>query len=1060
MHLKMSKKIAQLTKVIYALNTKNDEHEAIVQQLKEQHEEELQQVLKETKEKITAYKDKLDKESLQNTRIEQLEKSLREHETHKVRHLNQFESFKKSAEEREMKLKAEHAQKMLELSHDVLQSKKTFEEKLRQFEAWQESVNEENEKTIRDIKSGHEKEIEELRNHYRDQNNDWLNEVKKVEEKYKGDIEALNAKCKQIEESKVEMKDEFEAKLEKARLFYEKELEAVMKMNNISSDEAQRMLQTEKDKLMKDFAAQEAELKKQLNSVISQLTDREDEVAKLQEELRRLEMAAQEKDSSSSDLQKQLRNAEEQANAHLATLKNTEAELSVMKERCARQEDELVKKSSTIGNLEATKLQNETTIQELEADRNKLRDKLAWLEKERENLERQKSDLNQNQSSQLRSLEKALEDLSVEKQTMKERYERELESLRSRSSKSEKEMAGLHEQDLEKLRQELLTQLASQKMEAEELLECTKQEMTKLRETEVGIITQEKDQLKSDLENIRSELTSRLKAAEDEVSRVNSILQNKEQGLGSATGMINSLRDANNQLQQQLEKARLEHKQEKTRASDLQAELDKLRMRHEANMKEAKQEFQQKMEQTTAELDLKWQDYLRRECNKLREEITEQKDSEMRAALRQLSAMKDEEITATRQGWENKVQELMKQITSLKESMASNNNKLKEEQEKIRQAAEEERRRLEQDLLRAADEYKAKIEALEDIHNDNVRKLNEQKKHELQALEEKLKDKHIADMQTQMSAHRATVESLRDQAERSKLSELDALREQLAKEKELLRSDLTERHLADMDRTRKEHEARLHAARMELERAVEISRQKEKDHALRVEDLQSEISQRERHITNLKEDASNLQMSINQLNKEIDFKRQEIQKIKMDTQNQIRITEKKMMERMERELENLKADHLRESQQLIAQFNEAQEILKDKISELQILLQEAEDRYENRDSRPEDLELIEQLRENLHEKEERILALIDEKKFFQMELVNRETNFNKVFSAHPNVGVLNPLDVKKRKDSKPKANNSAPNLSGKLDPLPNSPVHHSLLNPTKPLPPFTKKFVK
>ncbi len=29
-----------------------------------------------------------------------------------------------------------------------------------------------------------------------------------------------------------------------------------------------------------------------------------------------------------------------------------------------------------------------------------------------------------------------------------------------------------------------------------------------------------------------------------------------------------------------------------------------------------------------------------------------------------------------------------------------------------------------------------------------------------------------------------------------------------------------------------------------------------------------------------------------------------------------------------------------------------------------------------------------------------------------MELVNRETNFNKVFSAAPNVGVMNPLNAK------------------------------------------------
>jgi hypothetical protein len=54
--------------------------------------------------------------------------------------------------------------------------------------------------------------------------------------------------------------------------------------------------------------------------------------------------------------------------------------------------------------------------------------------------------------------------------------------------------------------------------------------------------------------------------------------------------------------------------------------------------------------------------FYRRECGKLREEITEQKDSEMRAALEQLSKMKDEEIMATRSGWENKVADLTKQV--------------------------------------------------------------------------------------------------------------------------------------------------------------------------------------------------------------------------------------------------------------------------------------------------------------------------------------------------------------------------------------------------------------
>ena len=62
----------------------------------------------------------------------------------------------------------------------------------------------------------------------------------------------------------------------------------------------------------------------------------------------------------------------------------------------------------------------------------------------------------------------------------------------------------------------------------------------------------------------------------------------------------------------------------------------------------------------------------------------------------------------------------------------------------------------------------------------------------------------------------------------------------------------------------------------------------ERDHNMRVEELQGEITQRERHITNLKEDTNNLQTTISHLNKEIEFKRQEISKIKSDTAHQIR----------------------------------------------------------------------------------------------------------------------------------------------------------------------------
>ena len=35
-------------------------------------------------------------------------------------------------------------------------------------------------------------------------------------------------------------------------------------------------------------------------------------------------------------------------------------------------------------------------------------------------------------------------------------------------------------------------------------------------------------------------------------------------------------------------------------------------------------------------------------------------------------------------------------------------------------------------------------------------------------------------------------------------------------------------------------------------------------------------------------------------------------------------------------------------------------------------------------------------------------------KFYKLELINREENYNKVFGAHPTIGVLNPLPLNKK----------------------------------------------
>ena len=82
----------------------------------------------------------------------------------------------------------------------------------------------------------------------------------------------------------------------------------------------------------------------------------------------------------------------------------------------------------------------------------------------------------------------------------------------------------------------------------------------------------------------------------------------------------------------------------------------------------------------------------------------------------------------------------------------------------------------------------------------------------------------------------------------------------------------------------------------------------------------------------------------------------------------------------------------------------------------------------------------------------------DEKRYFQMELLNRETNFNKVFKAAPNIGVINPLQAKTKPGKEGmRQTTSLVTSSSKLDPIPNMLLHEKRLNNSRPLPPTPPK---
>lgn len=60
LHQKMSKKIAQLTKVIYHLNTKNEDHQIEIENITANHQLEIQQILRDAASKLSKFKEAIE----------------------------------------------------------------------------------------------------------------------------------------------------------------------------------------------------------------------------------------------------------------------------------------------------------------------------------------------------------------------------------------------------------------------------------------------------------------------------------------------------------------------------------------------------------------------------------------------------------------------------------------------------------------------------------------------------------------------------------------------------------------------------------------------------------------------------------------------------------------------------------------------------------------------------------------------------------------------------------------------------------------------------------------
>uniref|UniRef100_A0A8D1J7C6 Family with sequence similarity 184 member A n=1 Tax=Sus scrofa TaxID=9823 RepID=A0A8D1J7C6_PIG len=1022
LHLKMSKKIAQLTKVIYALNTKNDEHESAIQALKDAHEEEIQQILAETREKILQYKSRVTEELDLKRKIQVLEASLEDHVKMKQAALAEFEAYKHRIEDMQLCAEAQHVQRIVTMSREVEEIRRKFEERLRSFGQLQVQFEKDKRLALEDLRTAHRREIQELLKSQQDHSASVNKGQEKAEELHRMEVEALNQTLEELRLERKKLIEDYEGKLHKAQSFYEHELDTLKRSQLFTAESLQASKEKEAD-LRKEFQGQEAILRKTIGKLKTELQMVQDEAGSLRDKCQKLQLALVTAENNVQVLQKQLDDAKEGEMALLSRHKEVESELAAARERLQQQASDLVLKASHIGMLQATQMTQEVTIKDLESEKSKANERLSQLEEERAFLQSKTQSLDEEQKQQILELEKKVNEA---KKTQQEYYEMELKDLQNRL---EGEMAQLNE-----AHSKTLEELAWKHHMAIEAVHSN--------------VIRDKKKLQMELEE-----------------------QYKKEKL--------NLEEDKNQLQQELENLK-EEMEDKLNSANQEGELEQERQQHEEILAAMKEEEKLRVDKMAHDLEIKWTENLRQECSKLREELRLQHEEDKKSAMSQLLQLKEREKNAAKDSWQKKVEDLLNQRHCLGEALHKSINnisllkqnlemQLSQSQTSLQQLQAQftqERQRLTQELEELEEQHQQRHKSLKEAHVLAFQTMEEEKEKEQRALENHLQQKHSAELQSLKDAHRESMEGFRIEMEQ----ELQTLRFELEDEGKAmlasLRSELNHQHAAAIDLLRHNHHQELAAAKMELERSIDISRRQSKEHMCRITDLQDEVRHREHHISDLDKEVQHLHENISALTKELEFKGKEILRIRSESNQQMRLHEQDLNKRLEKELDVMTADHLREKNIMRADFNKTNELLKEINAALQVSLEEMEEKYLMRESKPEDIQMIAELKAMLTERDQVIKKLIEDNKFYQLELINRETNFNKVFNSSPTVGVINPLTKQKKKNDKSPTNRfvSVPNLSAlesggvgnghpnRLDPIPNSPVHDIEFNSSKPLP--------
>ncbi|XP_061439455.1 protein FAM184B isoform X1 [Rhineura floridana] len=311
MHMKMCKKIAQLTKVIYALNAKNDEYEASIQALKEAHQEEIQHILAETRKTIPQYNSKA--EELQK-RVQDLEEALEKCRRLKEEAPSKFTKSKKQTKEGEPQREDKPIDEKIVLPKEMAHMKLSFE--------------------------GHSSnnESDGLVNKHWVFVGDTLDCKGKLSEMYSMEMEAVMSEAAHLRWENQKLAGEYAEKISQLQASHEREKEIWRKAVQQSLADSGREWQQREMEQKKNYETREDASQQQVKKLEADLAAKSQQISEMKKHSQKLKEKMQ-------DLETQLKEAQEATMESKSIQETLEEELIITKGGHLLQEDEILHKT-------------------------------------------------------------------------------------------------------------------------------------------------------------------------------------------------------------------------------------------------------------------------------------------------------------------------------------------------------------------------------------------------------------------------------------------------------------------------------------------------------------------------------------------------------------------------------------------------------------------------------------------------------------------------------------------------------------------------------------------